>query len=61
MTAGLLVGHQLGEWLVGLEITRRFDGQRRRFDDLRSVPTSYPAFFDTLAGLGGALIPEETA
>ena len=31
------------------------------FDDLRSVPTSYPAFFDTLAGLGGVLVPEEAA
>ena len=31
------------------------------FDDLRSVPTSYPAFFDTLAGLGGTLVPEEAA
>ncbi len=31
------------------------------FDDLASVPTSYPAFFDTLAGLGGALEPEEVA
>ena len=31
------------------------------FDDLASVPTSYPMFFETLAGLGGALIPEEVA
>ncbi len=31
------------------------------FDDLASVPTSYPSFFDTLAGLGGSLEPEEVA
>lgn len=31
------------------------------FDDLASVPTSYPAFFDTLAGLGGTLVPEAVA
>lgn len=31
------------------------------FDDLASVPTSYPAFFDTLAILGGTIVPEEDA
>ncbi|MCE9626361.1 MAG: 3-phosphoshikimate 1-carboxyvinyltransferase [Candidatus Eisenbacteria bacterium] len=31
------------------------------FDDLASVPTSYPAFFETLAELGGALVPEDAA
>ena len=30
------------------------------FDDLSSVPTSYPAFFETLAALGGTLVPEDT-
>lgn len=29
------------------------------FDDLASVPTSYPAFFETLAALGGTLVPED--
>jgi 3-phosphoshikimate 1-carboxyvinyltransferase len=27
------------------------------FDDLSSVPTSYPAFFDTLASLGAEVVP----
>jgi 5-enolpyruvylshikimate-3-phosphate synthase len=27
------------------------------FDDLSSVPTSYPAFFDTLASLGAEIVP----
>jgi 3-phosphoshikimate 1-carboxyvinyltransferase len=31
------------------------------FDDLASVQTSYPAFFDTLAALGGAVTPEPAA
>jgi 3-phosphoshikimate 1-carboxyvinyltransferase len=28
------------------------------FDDLASVPTSYPGFFETLAALGGELVPD---
>src|SRR5262249_61750420 len=28
------------------------------FDDLTSVPTSYPAFFETLAALGAELVPD---
>ncbi len=31
------------------------------FDDLASVPTSYPGFFDTLAALGGGVVPEPAA
>jgi 3-phosphoshikimate 1-carboxyvinyltransferase len=31
------------------------------FDDLASVPTSYPGFLDTLAALGGELVPEPAA
>lgn len=31
------------------------------FDDLASVPTSYPGYFETLAALGGALVPEDAA
>jgi 3-phosphoshikimate 1-carboxyvinyltransferase len=31
------------------------------FDDLASVATSYPAFFDTLAALGGGVTPEPAA
>ena len=31
------------------------------FDDLSSVPTSYPAFFATLTDLGGGLVPEAAA
>jgi 3-phosphoshikimate 1-carboxyvinyltransferase len=29
------------------------------FDDLASVPTSYPAFFDTLESLGAELVPDD--
>ncbi len=31
------------------------------FDDLASVPTSYPGFFETLAALGGGVTPERAA
>jgi 3-phosphoshikimate 1-carboxyvinyltransferase len=31
------------------------------FDDLASVATSYPAFFETLAALGGGVTPEPAA
>lgn len=31
------------------------------FDDLASVPTSYPAFFETLVALGGEVLPEPAA
>jgi 5-enolpyruvylshikimate-3-phosphate synthase len=31
------------------------------FDDLSSVPTSDPAFFDTLAALGAELVPDTSA
>lgn len=31
------------------------------FDDLSSVPTSYPGFFETLAALGGGVTPERAA
>ena len=31
------------------------------FDDIASVPTSYPAFFDTLAALGAEVVPVKEA